>query len=138
MKKSALFVTLAPLAPVAFILWAFRNHPWSTLRICGFVLVLSGFALLTIARVHQGNSFSIVPRAHTLVRGGIYSRIRHPVYIFGTLALSGLALYVNLPWLLLLLLILVPVQIARARAEEKLLATTFGDGYTQYKSGTWL
>lgn len=137
MKKSALFVTFAPLVGITLIVWALRNHPWNALRVFGLGLAVVALALLTIARVQLGNSFSIAPEAHELVTRGLYSKIRHPVYVFGLLTLIGVALYANLPLLLLLLVILVPMQIVRARAEEKVLGIAFGDAYTQYKRGTW-
>jgi protein-S-isoprenylcysteine O-methyltransferase Ste14 len=138
MKRSALFVTIAPFIGITLLLLAFRNLPWTPLRISGGVLTVLGLVLLTISRVHLGNSFSIAPVAQELVTRGIYSKIRHPVYVFGTVLLTGLALYINLPYLLLLMLALVPMQIIRARAEEKVLTEKFGDAYRTYKSKTWL
>src|SRR5205807_7455816 len=100
MKPSALFVTVAPLLPLTWLFWVFCNLPWNPLRILGGVLALSGLALLTISRVQLGNSFSIAPLAQELVTRGVYSKVRHPVYVFGILTLVGLALYLNLPQLL--------------------------------------
>jgi len=138
MKPSALFVTVAPLLPLTWLFWVFCNLPWNPLRILGGVLALSGLALLTISRVQLGNSFSIAPLAQELVTRGVYSKVRHPVYVFGILTLVGLALYLNLPQLLWFLLALVPMQVLRARAEEKVLTKKFGDAYTNYKAKTWL
>jgi len=94
--------------------------------------------LLTLARVQLGNSFSITPQAKQLVKHGIYSKVRHPVYVFGLLLLSGLALYVNMPILLLGLVVLMPVQVMRARAEEKVLKEKFGAEYAEYRKTTWI
>ena len=137
MKPSALFVTLAPLIPLTLLLWVFRNLPWNPLRVFGGVLTMFALVMLTISRVQLGNSFSIAPVAQALVTRGIYSKIRHPVYVFGILTLIGVALYVNLPQLLWFLLAVVPMQVLRARAEEKVLTEKFGDAYANYRAKTW-
>ncbi len=100
-------------------------------------MTVVGLAMLTLARLQLGNSFSITPQARRLVTHGLYSRIRHPVYVFGWFALSGLVLYLNQPVFLLLLILIVPVQVVRARAEERVLEQRFGEEYTAYRAGTW-
>ena len=42
------------------------------------------------ARLQLGESFSVRPEARHLVTTGIYSKIRHPVYVFGTPAVTGI------------------------------------------------
>ena len=77
-------------------------------------------------------------KAHVLVTSGIYSRIRHPIYVFSSLMIAGIALYLDRIWLLLVvLLILLPMQIYRARREEKVLMDAFGEEYARYKSRSW-
>ena len=69
--------------------------------------------------------------------GGLYRRIRHPVYVFGAVTIAGLFLYLNRPPLLLMFLVVIPLQIVRARAEERVLEAHFGQQYRDYKAGTW-
>jgi protein-S-isoprenylcysteine O-methyltransferase Ste14 len=138
MNPGAAFVTIAP--PIAFailMIATFHKAAWTPQRIAGATIVVVGLALLTVARFQLGNSFSITPQARRLVTHGLYSRIRHPVYIFGWLAISGLILYFNQPKFLLIMVLLVPMQVARARAEERVLAQHFGEAYTAYRAGTW-
>jgi len=71
------------------------------------------------------------------VRHGIYSRIRHPVYVFSAIAIAGLVLYMDFPKFLLLFVVLIPLQIVRARREERVLEDRFGEEYRRYKSTTW-
>src|SRR6266446_1697473 len=128
-NAGAKFVMLVPILPLAILAALFWHPPWTPVRIAGLLTFVVSFALLTLARYQLGNSFSITPQAKQVIKHGIYSKVRHPVYVFGILMLSGLALYINLPKLLLLLLVLVPMQIARARAEEKVLEEKFGAEY---------
>ena len=138
MKASAKFVTYVPLLAIAAILIALRNQAWDAMRWTGLVLAGIGFSLLTAARIELGNSFSVTPQARKLVTGGIYSRIRHPIYVFSSIGLAGLSLYVHLPILLALLVPLVVMQLLRARAEDKLLHEHFGKAWEEYRKGTWM
>lgn len=137
MKRSALFVTVVPLLAITYIVIQFVPAIWSPTRIAGLAILIAGMALVTLARIQLANSFSITPQATKLVTHGIYSRIRNPVYVFSAIALAGLVLYLDLPYLFWLFLILVPMQILRARAEGRLLEQHFGDQYRQYKATTW-
>lgn len=138
MNPGAKFVMLAPIVPLGIIGIVFFKPPWTPLRVSGLILLMLGFALLTWGRITLGNSFSVAPVAKVLVTGGPYSKIRHPVYVFGILMIAGIFMYINFPWALLILLLLIPVQIRRARAEEQVLADKFGETYTEYKRRTWL
>ena len=137
MKRSAFFVTVVPLVAIAFLVANFAHAPWTPPRILGLVLVLLAGAALTVARFQLGNSFSVRPEATALVTTGIYSKIRNPIYFFGTFLAAGLLLYLERSQYLWLLVVLIPVQILRARAEGRLLEEHFGDAYRDYKSRTW-
>lgn len=139
-KPGAWITTLAPLvALVWMIAGALDPHrPWDGARIAGFALGVVFLALVFLARLQLGDSFSIAPEAHKLVTTGIYSKVRHPVYVFGTLAILGIALYTHLWPLLAAVLLVIPMQVVRARAEERVLTEKFGEEYLRYKSRTWL
>ena len=131
-------MTLAPLGVIAALLVIGAGRgPWTSMRIAGLLLTIASTVLLTVARVNLGDSFSIAPEAKALVKRGIYSRIRHPVYVFSTLIFCGFALYFNLLLLLILPAAIAPVQLVRARKEEQILEKTFGEEYRAYKRSTW-
>ena len=72
-----------------------------------------------------------------LVMQGLYSKIRHPIYIFGTLAFLLVVLALQgwaaiIIWVAVLL-----IQVARIRREEHVLADAFGEKYVAYRSRTW-
>ena len=104
----------------------------------------AGLAVVTVctpfwiaARWQLGASFSVRPDARRLVTSGLYSKLRHPVYVFGTPAVMGI-LVALLGWkALVIAVIVVPVEILRARREEAVLVETFGSQYTAYRERTW-
>ena len=110
---------------------------WTGLKVTGAVLAAASVALLIVARLQLGASFSVSPQAKRLVTTGLYSRIRNPVYVFSALFLFGLVIVTGRWPLLALIAVLVPVQVARARKEEQVLAQAFGEEYARYKADTW-
>jgi len=137
MKRSALMVTIVPLLVIAYLVYEFARPPWTAMRLAGLLLMTPALILLTVARFQLGNSFSVSPQATRLVTHGIYSHIRNPIYVFGTIVFTGLFLFLEQPYLLLLLVPLLILQITRARAEARILENHFGDQYRQYRANTW-
>jgi protein-S-isoprenylcysteine O-methyltransferase Ste14 len=136
MKLNYGTMALAGLA-LLWYLWYFRALPWTLLRVVGVVILVPSLILITVARVQLGRAFSIRAKADILVTSGLYSKIRNPIYVFGTLMLAGFVLTIEKPWLLLGFLVLTPLQIYRSRNEERVLTERFGQAYLDYKRGTW-
>src|SRR6266446_5511876 len=134
MKRSALMVTVVPLLAIAYLVYDFAHPPWTSMRVAGLVLMMPALILLTIARIQLGNSFSLTPQATQLVTRGIYSRIRNPIYFFGTFVFTGLFLFLERPYLLLLVVPVLILQITRARSEARVLEAHFGDDYRRYRA----
>ena len=108
---------------------------WVPVRVVGFVVGLSGAALLVWACVLLGRFLmheAAVREDHALIENGPYRFVRHPVYA-GYLALllgSGVAsLNVCLWFLWPISLLGILVQ---AVSEEQLLGERFGKGYERY------
>ena len=137
MNPAAKLVTFVPPIALAAIMFDLRDQPWDAMRWAGLVLVVFGLTFLTIARINLGNSFSVAAEARQLVTGGIYSRIRHPVYVFSFLVVGGLILYLHMPIFLLALIPLAAMQVRRARVEERVLQAAFGTAYDEYRQRTW-
>ncbi len=137
LNSGVIFVIVVPLVGIAVLIYELAHPPWSPMRVSGLVLMFPALALLTLARFQLGNSFSVSPQAKNLVTHGIYSRIRNPIYFFGTFVIAGLFLFLERPWMLLLLIPLLILQIIRARAESRVLEERFGDEYRRYKASTW-
>lgn len=108
-------------------------------RWVGVALFLVGGALRLWPVFALGSRFSglvAIQPGHTLVTGGIYRWVRHPSYLGLLLTMLGWGLAFRAGVGILLTALIVPPLIARIRAEERLLASQFGDEYVAYRSRT--
>jgi protein-S-isoprenylcysteine O-methyltransferase Ste14 len=55
----------------------------------GLTIATIGLVLWISARLQLGQSFTVRARATALVTTGLYSKIRHPIYLFGDLSQSS-------------------------------------------------
>jgi protein-S-isoprenylcysteine O-methyltransferase Ste14 len=133
------FFLAAQILAAALLLRGLSLWPggWNLSRYIGFALVVAGLALVFTARYQLGKSFSVTPQARALVTHGLYSRIRNPIYVFGSLAVLGIILILQRPYLWFLLAVLIPVQALRARREAAVLEEKFGESYREYRRKTW-
>jgi protein-S-isoprenylcysteine O-methyltransferase Ste14 len=134
-KHIALTLTVG--GGLGYALWKNLSASLTLMQITGLMLLVIGFVLWTVARFQLGTSFTVSPQARQLVSTGIYSRIRNPIYIFGSCLIAGLILFLGHPLGLLILVGLIPLQIWRAREEALVLETRFGEKYRAYRASTW-
>jgi protein-S-isoprenylcysteine O-methyltransferase Ste14 len=113
------------------------SGPWNWERYVGSLLVVVGAGFIVAARLQLGKSFSLAPKAKRLVTAGLYSKIRNPIYVFGSLLFAGFILVVERPILWILLIVLVIAQTIRAQREARVLEDAFGDEYREYLRKTW-
>jgi len=113
------------------------SGPWNWGRYLGTVSVVVGAGFIVVARLQLGKSFSLAPKAKKLVTAGVYSKIRNPIYVFGSLLFAGFILIVQRPILWILLIVLVIAQSIRAHREARVLEDAFGDEYREYRRKTW-
>jgi protein-S-isoprenylcysteine O-methyltransferase Ste14 len=90
-----------------------------------------------IARWELGDAFSVGPEARRLVTYGLYSKIRHPIYVFGTMAFLFVVLAFMGWQAVVIWVVVILIQVGRARREERAMAATFGAAYAAYRSRTW-
>jgi protein-S-isoprenylcysteine O-methyltransferase Ste14 len=137
-RKFYLFLAAQILAAAVLLSWlSLSPGSWNLSRCVGFGLVVIGLAFVFTARYQLGKSFSVTPQARALVTHGLYSRIRNPIYFFGSLVILGIILTFQRPYLWFLLAVLIPIQILRARREAAVLEEKFGESYRQYRRKTW-
>ena len=121
----------------AIVAWKMHAANWTPLQTLGLILLIAGFILWTIARFQLGASFAVTAQARQLVTHGLYSKIRNPIYVFGSCVIAGVFLLIGRPMLLLIFVALVPVQLLRAKKEAAVLEEKFGEQYRTYRASTW-
>jgi len=121
----------------AILIFVITNLPLDTEVVIGIILTVISLIFLIMARLELGGSFTVRPRATALVVTGIYSKIRHPIYVFAQFLILGIILCIHGTWLLLIWALLVILQIKRAKAEDRVLEEKFGETYREYRKSTW-
>ena len=122
---------------LTFFGFAIMVGPHITLSYTALCLSLVCAVMWFVARWQLGEAFSVTAQARQLVTQGLYSKFRHPIYIFGTLAFLFIVLALQGWPALFIWAIVILIQVSRVRREEQVLAETFGAEYTAYRSSTW-
>lgn len=102
----------------------------------GVALIIVGAALVVLARrefARHGQPTEPGIATSSVVTSGVFSVSRNPIYLGAVCFLIGIALAVDLPWVLVLLLpALVTCQYVLIAPEERYLAAKFGEEYNAY------
>ncbi len=117
-------------------IWTFGGE---TVRWLGVALLVAGGTLRLAPVFTLGERFSglvAIQPGHRLETGGLYRFIRHPSYLGLVIGAFGWALVFHSVVGVILASLNVPPLIARIRAEEALLAETFGAEYEAYRART--
>jgi protein-S-isoprenylcysteine O-methyltransferase Ste14 len=118
--------------------WLHTPAPWQlALSIVIFVLasVTSWTASIALGRYLRVDA--ALDTEHELIRSGPYRWVRNPVYTSMLCVHIATALLITPLWLFVLALaVFLTGTSIRIRAEERLLASRFGDQFTQYRRST--
>jgi protein-S-isoprenylcysteine O-methyltransferase Ste14 len=117
----------------------YRDGGGLTLKIViGSLLVLSGFGGRVAGIRRMGASYHQLIRqpAGGLVTGGVYSVVRHPLYLFFTMEMAGFLLIRPTTVSLAALILVLAAVMYRIRREDALLAETFGASFEEYRRRT--
>jgi len=110
--------------------------PDQRIEIAGVLMVWLGVAVAIWARVHIGQYWSgliTLKEDHKLIRSGPYAYVRHPIYTGLLLATFGTALVQGKWQGLLGAAIILIAHIRKARKEEALMTSQFGERYREYR-----
>lgn len=110
------------------------------LRYAGVVLCLTGYAIRLIsirALKRQFSYFVAIQQHHQLITNGIYSLIRHPIYLGAIVLVAGMVLIFPSLYGFLFVLIYFMLLAHRMNQEEKLLLKHFGTVYQEYRSKSY-
>jgi protein-S-isoprenylcysteine O-methyltransferase Ste14 len=122
---------------LAFLGLGIVAAPHVTLSYVALCLSVACAVLWLVSRLQLGDAFSVAPEARRLVTRGLYSRIRHPIYVFGTSAFLFIVLALQGWAALIIWAVVILIQVVRVRREERVLTDTFEEEYTAYRSRTW-
>jgi len=98
-----------------------RAAPDASWDAAALALLVGGHVLCAVALLQLGRSFSVMPEARKLVTAGLYSRVRHPLYMAEAVATLGVFLQYRTLGAALLVAAQFAVQLWRMREEEKVL-----------------
>ena len=110
------------------------NLAKATIQAVGYPLFGLGLALslLSFLALKRGVSGRVEPVTE-LVTGGIYARLRHPMYAsFAMIMLALDVLSASVSGILVTLFAFLPSMVWRARLEEQALARRFGQAWKKY------
>jgi protein-S-isoprenylcysteine O-methyltransferase Ste14 len=106
------------------------------LDVAGFLALVAAL-FWVVARLQLGSSFSRRATVGALVTTGLYSKLRHPIYIFVSLGILGLILAYQDPSLLTVWVLVVAGLFVKSRREEQTLLAAYGSEYEEYRRKTW-
>jgi protein-S-isoprenylcysteine O-methyltransferase Ste14 len=102
----------------------------------GVVLIIVGATIVILARREFARYGQPTDPGHPtsrIINTGVFSISRNPLYLGGVCVLAGIALAVNLPWVIVLLIpALITCHYVLITPEEKYLAAKFGEEYHAY------
>ena len=111
MIRKNIVLTLLVVAALGSLIWQKSPAVWSAMQVVGVFLFVSGFVLWSTARFQLGASFAVTAQARKLVTRGLYSKIRNPIYVFGSCAIAGLILILGRRVWLLVFVVVIPLQL---------------------------
>jgi protein-S-isoprenylcysteine O-methyltransferase Ste14 len=127
----------ALLGYVMLVLVSRSPDGWRTHHTAGAFFIAPSLVLWALARSQLGGAFTPRAEARSLVTTGIYSRIRHPIYVFAETLTVGLCVFADISLFWLIIPLAIPIQVVCARREERILEAAFGDEYRRYRDRTW-
>jgi len=112
------------------------------LAVLGTIFIVAGTIVNVAGRLALKENWANQIRIyayHTLVESGVYKYIRHPLYASTIMMMYGFSfLFANPIVFMLNTIIFIPFMVYRAKQEDSMLAITFPEAFTEYKSKTGL
>lgn len=143
-KLLVFMIVASMVAPLAYILTPFldfANYSLpDSLAWVGIVLIVISLILLWRSHADLGINFALTPGVHgeqSLIKRGVYRRVRHPMYTSLWLwAFSMPLLLHNMVAAAIFMLVFVSFYVARVPIEEAHMMEKFGDEYKKYMEET--
>jgi protein-S-isoprenylcysteine O-methyltransferase Ste14 len=131
--RSAVAAGLGSFAMLGLLLLEPRADLSPDARLLSAGLIMAGNMLAVYSLCYLNRSFSILPRARSLVIGGPYRFIRHPLYLAEAISIVGVLINF-LSWAAIILFgVQIFCQVLRMNYEEKVLGAAFPE-YQEYRN----
>lgn len=119
-----------------------RGPARTVMVVVGLLLVVVGVTFNLWGRValksYWANQIKIF-EGQRLLTSGPFAVVRHPLYAsLIWIFIGGALIYANPLSLVLVCCVFVPMMYVRARKEDALLLSTFGEQYAGYRKSTWM
>jgi protein-S-isoprenylcysteine O-methyltransferase Ste14 len=122
---------------VLTVIFRYQFNGGEYLPAIGFIIGAIGAIIIITGIMTLGKYFTASINPKGLVTHGIYSKIRHPIFMGVILVYLGVEfIFQSIYGLLLVFFVLIPFYIYSAIEEEKILSEKFKDEYTDYKKKT--
>jgi protein-S-isoprenylcysteine O-methyltransferase Ste14 len=137
-KAAIAFVFLAMCMMLSSWCFMCPNDPWRiglphAVRLSGIGVIAAGLVIALAGMVQLRG----VENIDHLVTDGIFSKIRHPMYLGFILWILGWATYYGAVASLIAGLMCIGNILYWRRLEEKKLVADYGEAYLEYRKGTW-
>jgi protein-S-isoprenylcysteine O-methyltransferase Ste14 len=129
-----MFLMMAPRGPLGILAWRVVPNGFEA-PLWGVVLTAAGLLFAGWARWHLGGNWSgavTVKQGHTLIVGGPYRWVRHPIYTGMTAALFGTALAVGTARAFVGAALILVGFVIKLQVEEARMRETFPAEYDDY------
>lgn len=136
---TAVAAALAIGLPVLEYTWRAPSNIKTFSILAGVAIILTGHGIAYAANRQIGDSWSPTidkTPGQLLVTSGVYSTIRHPLYLSGILLSIGTNVYFGSTWAWIVALLFLAAIGCRIPIEERRLTERFGPAYTSYQEHT--
>lgn len=109
--------------------------PFNVFFVTGWTIFLFAIALRFVALYQLGPMYSLnvdIRREHKLITGGVFSVVRHPLYLAYILDTIGIVIFLQRWYFWIVVVFVVAGWLIRIRSEEATLREAFGNRYTEY------
>ena len=116
------------------LVFSWSKLPFSlVLNIVGGIMILSGFLFHVHAEKNHKQAHEKSDDIAKIVKNGIFSKIRHPLYTSAIIINLGIALAFGVILTLIIAIVSILHWIMTALKEEEFLLQKFGEEYSLYK-----
>jgi len=139
-QVSGLLLLISILVVSAWPLYSLGGPVLSPMTVVAVMMFVIGLVISVWAQVTISTNYSWtleIREGHTLVVGGLYRYVRHPIYLGTFIRLIAIPVFTSsLPGFVLAMLS-IPVLNYRIGLEEGMLIEEFGEEYERYRERTW-